>query len=182
MKASGKPIADSIEIRTCVPGDLPAIEILYPDAFPDEDLMPLVKALLQEVPETLSLVGTVGQTIVSHVVFTTCGIVGTSFKVALLGPLAVASAWQKQSLGSTIVRDGLRRLENVGVAHVYVLGDPAYYSRFGFVPEANVTPPYPLPAQWRGAWQSIELTNAEALRRGELSVPQPWLQPALWAP
>ena len=175
-------MADSIEIRTGVPGDLPAIEMLYPDAFPDEDLLPLVKALLQQVPETLSLVGTFGETIVSHVVFTTCGIAGTSFKVALLGPLAVASAWQKQGLGSAIVCDGLQRLENVGVTHVYVLGDPAYYSRFGFVPEANVAPPYPLPAQWREAWQSIGPTNAEALCRGELSVPQPWLQPALWAP
>jgi putative acetyltransferase len=175
-------MADSIEIRTGVPGDLPAIEMLYPDAFPNEDLLPLVKVLLQEVPETLSLVGTIGETIVSHVVFTTCGITGTSFKVALLGPLAVASAWQKQGLGSAIVRNGLQRLENVGVTHVYVLGDPAYYSRFGFTPEANVTPPYPLPAQWRGAWQSTGLSNAEALRHGELSVPQPWLQPALWAP
>jgi len=175
-------MADSIEIRPSVNSDLSAIEMLYPDAFPNEDLLPLVIALLQEVPETLSLVGTVGKTIVSHVIFTTCGIAGTSFKVALLGPLAVASARQQQGFGSAIVRNGLQRLENVGVTHVYVLGDPAYYSRFGFMPDSKVAPPYPLPREWHGAWQSIGLGHAETLRHGELFVPQPWLEPALWAP
>ena len=175
-------MADVIEIRACVPSDLPAIKTLYPDAFPNEDLLPLVMDLLQEAPITLSLVGIIGSSIIGHVIFTTCGVAGTSFNVALLGPLAVASAWQNQGFGSAIVRNSLQRLENDGVNHAFVLGDPAYYSRFGFMPEANVTPPYPLPAQWCGAWQSIRLSNAEALRHGELSVPQPWLQPALWAP
>jgi putative acetyltransferase len=181
-KALWEPMTGSIEIRASVNGDLPAIEMLYPDVFPNEDLLPLVIALLQEVTKMLSLVGTVGETLVGHVIFTTCGCAGTSSKVALLGPLAVATAWQNQGIGSAIVRDGLQRLENAGVTHVYVLGDPAYYSRFGFVPETRVAPPYPLPAEWKGAWQSIGLGNAEALRHGELLVPQPWLQPALWAP
>ena len=178
----GNTVAGSIEIRASVNGDLPAIEMLYPGAFPNEDLLPLVIALLQNVPETLSLVGTIGKTIVGHVIFTTCGIAETSYKVALLGPLAVASDRQREGIGSAMVRKGLQRLENVGVTHVYVLGDPAYYGRFGFMPETNVTPPYPLPTEWRGAWQSIGLGRAEALRHGELFVPQPWLQPALWAP
>jgi putative acetyltransferase len=127
-------MADCFEVRAIVPGDLPAIEMLYPDAFPNEDLLPLVIALLQDAAETLSLVGTVGETIVGHVIFTTCGIAGTNFKVALLGPLAVASAWQKKGFGSAIVRNGLQRRENVSVTHVYGLGDPTYYSRFGFTP------------------------------------------------
>ncbi|MEO1204774.1 MAG: N-acetyltransferase [Pseudomonadota bacterium] len=156
--------------------------MLYQNAFPNEDLLPLVRALLQEEIETLSLVGTVEETIVSNAIFTACGIVKTDFKVSLLGPLAVAVERQQQGFGSAMVRNGLQRLENVGVTHVYVLGDPAYYSRFGFMPESKVTPPYPLPEEWRGAWQSIALGHAEALRHGELFVPQPWLQQALWAP
>ena len=36
-------MTESIEIRKSVPGDLAAIEWLYPEAFPDEDLLPLVR-------------------------------------------------------------------------------------------------------------------------------------------
>ena len=177
---------EHIEIRESVPGDLASIEALYPDAFPDEDLLPLVRELLQEASVALSLVGIVGSSLVGHVIFTTCGVAGGNDKVALLGPLAVAPAWQRQGIGSAIVRAGLQRLENVGVTHVYVLGDPAYYGRLGFLAETHVAPPCPLPdplpAEWRGAWQSIGLRSAKPPRRGKLSVPQPWLQPALWAP
>lgn len=173
---------ESIEIRETVPGDLALIEAVYRDAFPDEDLLPLVRALLQEAQVALSLAGLIGSTLVGHVIFTRCGIAGSSDKVALLGPLAVDPARQRQGIGSAIVRAGLQRLEDAGVSHVYVLGDPAYYGRLGFVPETVVAAPYPLPAEWSGAWQSISLRGAEPPCRGKLSVPKPWLEPALWAP
>jgi putative acetyltransferase len=173
---------ETIEIRESVPGDLAAIEVLYPDAFPDEDLLPLVRELLQDASVAFSLVGIIGSSLVGHIVFTRCSVAGGSDKVALLGPLAVTPAWQRQGIGSAIVRAGLQRLENAGATHVYVLGDPAYYGRLGFVPEARVAPPYPLPPAWRGAWQSMSLRSAERSRQGKLCVPQPWLQPALWAP
>jgi putative acetyltransferase len=165
-----------------VPGDLISIEVLYPDAFPDEDLLPLVRDLLQDARVALSLVGIIGSSLVGHVIFTTCGVAGSSDKAALLGPLAVTSAWQRQGIGSAIIRAGLQQLENASVTQVYVLGDPAFYGRFGFVPETRVAPPYLLPAEWRGAWQSTSLGSVKPPLRGKLSVPQPWLQPALWAP
>ena len=168
-------MTESLEIRESVPGDLASIEMLYPDAFPDEDLLPLVRELLQEAPDALSLVGIIHSSLVGHVIFTTCGIAGSSDKVALLGPLAVAAAWRRQGIGGAIVRAGLQRLENAGLTRVYVLGDPAYYGRLGFVPAARVAPPYPLPAEWREAWQSMSLGRAEPPHQGKLSVPPPWL-------
>ena len=171
-----------IDIRESLPSDLDAIEALYPDAFPDEDLLPLVRELLRETPIVLSLVGIIARSLAGHAVFTTCGTTASTDKVALLGPLAVAPAWQRQGIGTAIVRAGLQQLESAGVTQVYVLGDPAYYGRLGFAPELGVAPPYPLPAEWRGAWQSISLGRAAPPRRGKLSVPQPWLQPSLWAP
>ena len=35
-----------IDVRKAAPGDMGEIETLYPSAFPDEDFLPLVKALL----------------------------------------------------------------------------------------------------------------------------------------
>jgi putative acetyltransferase len=175
-------MTESIEIRESVPGDLAAIELLYPEAFPDEDLLPLVRDLLREAPIVLSLVGIIGSRLVGHVIFTNCSVDGSGGKAALLGPLAVAPAWQRRGIGSAIVRAGLRRLEDADVSHVYVLGDPAYYGRLGFLPESYVEPPYPLPAEWGGAWQSKTLCGAATPCSGKLSLPRPWLQPALWSP
>lgn len=172
---------EEIEIRESEPGDFASIEKLYPDVFPDEDLLPLVKELLQEAPDILSLAGIINSSLVGHVIFTICEISESSIKVALLGPLAVATNWQRQGIGSAIVRAGLQRLENDSVSHVYVLGDPAYYGRLGFMPEVGVVPPYSLPAEWLGAWQSKSLPNAEPPQPGKLSVPRPWRKPELWA-
>ncbi|MDP6573225.1 MAG: N-acetyltransferase [Rhodospirillales bacterium] len=173
---------DKIEIRESLPNDVILIEKLYPNAFPDEDLLPLVRELLREEPIVLSLVGIADKALVGHVIFTTCSIAGRTDRVALLGPVAVAPAWQRQGIGSAIVRAGLRRLENASMNQVYVLGDPAYYRRFGFEPDDGVTPPYPLPEEWRGAWQSLSLRSSKPHLYGDLSVPQPWRQHALWAP
>ena len=175
-------MVDSLQIRASRPGDLPSITILYPDAFPDEDLLPLVSELLLAESEVLSLVGVIGSSVVGHVVLTRFGLSGSSHEAALLGPLAVASTWQNQGIGSAMVRDGLRRLTKDGIACVCVLGNPAFYERFGFAREAGVTPPYPLPKEWHGAWQSVSLGRTGCPCGGSLSFPQPWLRPSLWAP
>lgn len=171
----------TIDIRESLPGDLAAIEALYPDAFPDEDMLPLVRQLLRDTPGILSLVAIIDASLVGHVIFTPCGVGAGDHRAALLAPLAVAGKWQRRGIGSAIVRAGLQRLASAGVSHVYVLGDPAYYGRFGFAPEADVAPPYPLPAEWRGAWRSKSLAGAETLR-GRLALPPVWLRPELWAP
>ena len=170
------------EIRESVPSESGAIESLYPDAFPDEDLLPLVRDLLRDPVVATSLVGVIDSRIVGHAIFTKCGVVGSNFSAALLGPLAVAPAWQRQGIGSAIVRAGLRRLEETDVSLVLVLGDPAYYKRLGFLPESLVEPPFRLPAEWDGAWQSQRLDKTKAAFSGKLSVPRQWHQPALWAP
>ena len=124
---SVSPVTNSIEIRESVPDDSAGIELLYPEAFPDEDLLPLVKALSKEAPTVLSLVGIIDSRLVGHIMLTKCGVVGARGIVALLGPLAVMPAWQSQGIGTAIVRAGLRRLKDAGVSQVYVLGDPALY-------------------------------------------------------
>ena len=140
-----------------------------------------MRDLLNDSAVTISLVATIDSRIVGHVIFTKCGVFGHSVNTSLLGPLAVAPAWQRKGIGSTIVHAGLRLLEDSGVNLVLVLGDPAYYGRLGFLPESVVEPPFPLPPEWHGAWQSQYLGQPTTPYAGRLSVPSQWLQPALWA-
>jgi putative acetyltransferase len=169
-----------LEIRESRSSDATGIEQLYVDAFPDEDLLPLVKELLEFGQSVISLVGIHENAIAGHVAFTFCRIEGGQDKVALLGPLAVTPTLHNQGIGSTLVQTGFKCLENSKIGHVFVLGDPAYYSRFGFKAENKVATPYPLPSEWHGAWQSIRLGDGEAPHEGRLSVPEPWRQIALW--
>ena len=173
---------EKLEIRESRRDDSAAIESLYPEAFPHENLLPLVRDLLTDPAIAISLVGTIDTQIVGHVIFTKCGVVGNAGNAALLGPLAVGPAWQRQGIGSAIVRAGLRWLEDADVNRVYVLGDPAFYGRLGFLPESLVEPPFPLPAEWDGAWQSQNLGETTTPCAGKLSVPPQWLQPSLWTP
>ena len=169
-------------IRESERADLPALERLYPRAFPDEDLLPLVRDLLRAPVGVLSLVACVDNDIVGHIAVTMCGLNGSDAELALLGPLAVAPEQQRQGIGSAMVRAGLERLQRRGTHCVCVLGDPNYYGRFGFTPNAEIAPPYQLPPEWNGAWQSLALAGAAHTLAGQLRVPSLWAKPALWAP
>ena len=65
---------------------------------------------------------------------------------------------------------------------MFVLGDPAYYGRLGFATEKRIEPPYGLPPEWEGAWQSQYLDGQAATTAGRLLVPDYWDDAALWGP
>lgn len=174
-------MAEGLLVRTSASADLAAIEALYPEAFPEEDLLPLVRELLGETAMAQSLVSVVEGRIVGHAAFTRCGDLGDGLKTSLLGPVAVAPLCQRRGVGGRMICSGFQRLEEEGVDRVFVLGDPAYYGRFGFQADASVEPPYPLPAEWVGAWQSKPLSGSVQTCAGTLSVPAPWRHPELWA-
>ncbi|GGQ45385.1 GNAT family N-acetyltransferase [Couchioplanes azureus] len=86
-----------------------------------------------------------------------------------LGPVAVLPAEQRRGLGAAVISEVLRLATAAGERLVLVLGDPAYYRRFGFVPAA----PYRITSPWSDlgdAWQVLVLTPAEA------RYPGPWHQ------
>lgn len=49
-----------------------------------------------------------------------------------LGPLSITPTRQRTGVGSALVRSGLAQLADMGAAGVVLVGDPAYYGRFGF--------------------------------------------------
>lgn len=178
---------DNIELHESAPEDAASILALYPKAFPEEELRPVVRALLDDPETAISIVAEIGGVLAGHVMFTFCTIDDAAPAVALLAPLTIDPAWQKRGVGKALVRHGFQLLNAKGVAHVYVLGDPAYYRRFGFAAETKVAPPYPMPPEWLEAWQSVPLAAqlddaSEPPQQGALTVPAPWRQPTLWGP
>ncbi|WP_197422543.1 MULTISPECIES: GNAT family N-acetyltransferase [unclassified Phenylobacterium] len=81
---------------------------------------------------TLSLVATDGAEIAGHVAFSPVVIDGRSGGWYGLGPVSVWPHRQRKGIGQALIRDGLRRLRSMGAGGCVLLGDPAYYARFGF--------------------------------------------------
>lgn len=167
-------------IRESTPDDNTCLDRLYAAAFPEEDLRPLVAGLLALETGVLSLAATMNGVLAGHGMVTTCTLDGPGTSVGLLGPLAVLPAYQRQGIGSALVRTCMQRVEVAGAGALCVLGDPAHYGRYGFARETRLLPPYPLAPAWRDAWQSITFTDAP-LATGILVVPEPWRNRSLWS-
>ncbi len=122
------------KIRVEKPDDLAGIRAVEKLAFGRDDEANLVDALRNEGYIRLSLVATADDMVVGHILFSELTIVNRATTVAALAlaPLAVAPAFQRQGIGSALVRQGLMHCAEQDHQIVFVLGSPDYYSRFGF--------------------------------------------------
>lgn len=123
-----------IEIRSEQPGDAAAIYQVNHKAFGRPGEADLVDLLRQRDAATLSLVAVADGCIVGHVLFTPVTIEREHSHIPVigLGPVAVLPSYQRQGIGSALIRAGLERCRDAGHGAVVVLGSPAYYPRFGF--------------------------------------------------
>ena len=73
--------------------------------------------------------------IVGHIGFSPAVIESgkTNLPVICLGPVSVLPDYQKQGIGSKLVRAGLSKCLRLRHSIVVLVGHPAYYPRFGFV-------------------------------------------------
>ena len=172
---------DGITIRKAALGELSVVEQIYEDAFPEEDLTPLARQLWGKDFVAQSLIGEADGVIAGHGFFTTCHLPDWDHRVALLGPLGVKRQAQGRGVGSAIIQVGLSLLTGRGFSHVFVLGDPAYYSRLGFSQETRVHTPFELKPDWAAAWQSLCLLDMAVPVAGTLEVPGPWDDERLWS-
>jgi putative acetyltransferase len=124
-------------IRTEKPSDFAAIHAVNKQAFDNRESEPgLVIAIRNSenfIPE-LSLVAEANGKIVGHILFSRIHIETEDGQVPALAlaPMAVLPEYQKQAIGSELVRRGLAEAKRLGHAIVIVLGHTAYYPRFGF--------------------------------------------------
>ena len=54
------------------------------------------------------------------------------FRALGLGPVAVFPEWRGQGMAAGLIENGLGLAAEAGWDAAFVLGDPAYYRRFGF--------------------------------------------------
>jgi putative acetyltransferase len=120
-------------------------------------LIDKLRATSAFVPE-LSLVAVTDGGIVGHILFCRIGIEPetTGIPVLALATLAVLPDFQKQGVGSLLVREGLEKSRQLGFRVVVVIGHPDYYPRFGFTPagEKGLKLPFDAPSE---AFMAIEL-------------------------
>ena len=92
----------------------------------------IVDALREAGALTLSLVAIEQGEVVGHVAFSPVLVDGEAQGWYGLAPVSVLPDRQKQGIGQSLIREGLRRLRDLGAKGCVVLGEPAYYQRFGF--------------------------------------------------
>ncbi|WP_040337774.1 GNAT family N-acetyltransferase [Candidatus Blastococcus massiliensis] len=106
----------------------------------------------------LSLVAVSDDAIVGHVIATRGWIEPHGSPALGLGPLGVLPAVQRQGVGTVLVHALLAVAEACDEPLVALLGDPAYYGRFGFRASADlgITAPDP---RWGEHFQARLLTG-----------------------
>jgi len=172
---------DEFVIHKTSKKDLKPLKKIYKDAFPDEDLFPLVLELFDDSENTMLLSAFNGDEVLGNIAFTNCRVGDSPVIFSLLGPLVVAPRYQRNGIGGALIEQGKDLLKEEGIEKVLVLGDPAYYTRAGFAVETHVKPAYQIPQEWEPAWQSVELTQSKILYTGSLQVTEPWQNKKLWS-
>lgn len=120
-------------IRPFRVGDFPAVSAVLRTAFGRDDEARLVAALHTADRAAFELVAERGGAIIGHALFSSVTVErGDDGRALGLAPLAVAPACQRQGTGSALLRAALGTLATGPYRMVTVLGEPAYYRRFGF--------------------------------------------------
>ena len=132
-----------MEIRQECSKDVDAIRDLITFAFKDaphssQTEAAIVDALRKERALTLSLVAIEDGVLVGHVAFSPVTINGETNGWYGLGPIAVRPERQRRGIGRVLIQEGLDHLRKMNGGGCVVLGDPAYYSRFGFMSNAQL--------------------------------------------
>ena len=138
-----------ITIRPEKEADFDAVRQVNTVAFGRAAEAALVDALRKAADPLISLVAVEDDQVVGHILFTPVTIESGDAEAPALGlaPMAVLPAYQRQGVGSQLVRAGLKECQRIGSNVVVVLGHPEYYPRFGFVPasQKGLSSEYPVP-------------------------------------
>jgi putative acetyltransferase len=127
----------SITLRRETPADAGAIDRITRQAFLGHPFSRqteqfIILALRAAGALSLSLVAADAGTVVGHIAFSPVDIDDGSPGWYGVGPVSVVPERQRQGIGSALVEEGLRQLCAQGAQGCVLVGDPAFYGRFGF--------------------------------------------------
>jgi putative acetyltransferase len=139
-------LAVKIEIRNEASADVAAIEAVTISAFLNAPHTShtehfIVNALRKAGELTLSLVAEAEGTVIGHVAVSPVSISDGTPGWFGLGPISVMPEHQNRCAGSRLMREALRILREQGAAGCVLLGEPKFYSRFGFLANPNLILP-----------------------------------------
>jgi len=134
VRAGEAFIAMPIHVRAENERDHDAIGQVNCLAFGQDAEAHLVDALRAGGFAPVSLVAEVNGRVIGHIMFSDLNIVTQADNVPALAlaPMAVLPEFQRQGIGSILVRRGLDICKDRGHRVVVVLGHPDFYPRFGF--------------------------------------------------
>ena len=176
--AAGDPEPLPITIRLETPGDEPGVRRVNEAAFPGPEEADIVDEIRRLGPigwQSIVALNLTGD-IVGHLLLSPCaledetgGVVG---EVLALGPVAVLPPVQFRGVGSALIHAALSLAIARGVPAVVLLGYPAYYPRFGFVPARSVGLEPPAQAWPDAAWMARLLPAWGMGLRGTVRYPK----------
>ena len=158
-------------IREENPGDIASIEAVTIEAFLDAPHTDnreqfIVQSLREAEALSISLVAEVQGKVIGHVAVSPVEISDGADGWFGLGPISVKPEHQRSGIGSQLMLDVLEQLQNTGAAGCVLLGDPSYYSRFGFKPEPNLVLPGVPPEYFQA------ISFGDSLPRGQVTYQQ----------
>lgn len=162
-----------MKIRPETPADYPAIAQVNTLAFAQENEAQLVEEIRRSdryIPE-LALVAQVADNVVGHILFSYIDLVSeATLKVLGLAPMAVHPQFQRQGIGSALIKTGLEIADNKGELIVVVLGHPQFYHHFGFMPSVNygIESPFPVSEEF---FMVKLLSNHQEIHQGKVVYP-----------
>lgn len=124
-----------MEIRSYNPEDAAAVREVHLRAFDGcEEELRLVELLHRAKAAPVSLVAVMDSQVVGHILFSPVVLDSRSgLRMVGLAPVGVLPEHQGKGIGSRLVREGLAACRDASYRAAVVLGEPGYYSRFGFV-------------------------------------------------
>jgi putative acetyltransferase len=146
-----------MDIRQTTQADLQDVLSVERAAFNRDVEADITLALLSDhsAEPRLSLMAYVDAQPVGHILFTKATLVNhPEIAVSFLAPLAVIPKFQRQGIGTTLIKKSTELLTKANVDLIVVVGHPTYYPKFGFKPasELGFEPTYPIPAEVADAW------------------------------
>ncbi len=160
-------------VRPFAPGDEDAVLAVVFDAFssPGRDGSEEVEIVRRTwsrcpLPERIELVAVDGGAVAGHVLAAPGRLDGHQTAVAGVAPVCVAPAHQGSGTGSALVRALIRTAEARAWPLLVLLGEPAFYGRFGFEPAGPLGLSYAPVGAGNPHFQASRLPGDAAALRG----------------